>query len=97
MNWLLHCLPGDIASKSVVFDHCQTVLAPGGVVFGSTVLSSGVKHTPWSRLMMNKLNSEGVFSNLHDDREHLRDQLRKRFDALDVQVAGTVALFSARS
>ena len=47
--------------------------------------------------MMNKLNSEGVFSNLHDDLEHLRDQLRKRFDALDVQVAGTVALFSARS
>ena len=97
LNWLLHCLPGDIASKSVVLDHCKTVLAPGGVVFGSTVLNSGVKHTPWSRLMMNKLNSKGVFSNLHDDLEHLRDQLRKRFDALDVQVAGTVALFSARS
>jgi hypothetical protein len=21
LNWLLHCLPGDIATKSVVFDH----------------------------------------------------------------------------
>jgi SAM-dependent methyltransferase len=41
LNWLLHCLPGNIAAKSVVFDHAITVLAPGGVVFGSTVLSGG--------------------------------------------------------
>jgi ubiquinone/menaquinone biosynthesis C-methylase UbiE len=96
LNWLLHCLPGDIASKSVVFEHCRTVIAPGGVIFGSTVLNSGVTHTPWSRLLMRKLNREGIFSNLADDLEGLRDQLGKRFDRFHVEVVGTVALFSAR-
>jgi ubiquinone/menaquinone biosynthesis C-methylase UbiE len=96
LNWLLHCLPGEIASKSVVLDHGKTVVAPGGVIFGSTVLNGGVTHTPWSRLMMKKLNREGIFNNVDDDLEGLRDQLGKRFDRSHVEVVGTVALFSAR-
>ena len=96
LNWLLHCLPGDMASKSVVFDHCKTVLAPGGVVFGSTVLNGGVRHTRWSRWMMQKLNNDGVFSNLEDDLDGLKHELDLRFTRPVVNVVGTVALFSAR-
>lgn len=96
LNWLLHCMPGDIASKSVVFDHCKAVLAPGGVVFGSTVLTGGVRHTRRSRWMMRKLNDDGVFSNVEDDLEGLARELRSRFDSPALTVKGTVALFSAR-
>ena len=62
LNWLLHCLLGDLTTKCVVFDHCKAVLAPGSVVFGSTVLSGGVPHTKLSRWMMGRLNHDGTFS-----------------------------------
>jgi SAM-dependent methyltransferase len=97
LNWLLHCLPGDIATKSVVFDNCKTVLAPGGVVFGSTVLSRGVRHTRWSRWMMERLNRDGTFTNGDDDLDGLKTQLDQRFGSVQVEVVGAVGIFSART
>jgi SAM-dependent methyltransferase len=97
LNYLLHCLPGSIATKSVVFDHCKTVLAPGGVVFGSTVLSDGVRHSRWSRWMMERLNRDGAFSNRDDDLDGLQTQLDQRFDGAQVKVVGAVGIFSARA
>ena len=97
LNWLLHCLPGNIATKSVVFDHARTVLAPGGVVFGSTVLSGGVRHTRWSRWMMERLNRDGTFTNRDDDLVGLTTQLDQRFDSAQVEVVGAVGIFSART
>lgn len=95
LNWLLHCLPGDMATKSVVFDHCKTVLAPGGVVFGSTVLSGGVSQTRLSRWMMDRLNRDGTFSNRDDDIDSLKTQLDQRFDSAKIEVVGSVGIFSA--
>jgi SAM-dependent methyltransferase len=97
LNWLLHCLPGNMATKSIVFDHCKTVLAPGGVVFGSTVLNDGVRHTRWSRWMMRTLNRDGTFSNFDDDLDSLKAQLDERFDGAQVEVVGAVGIFSART
>jgi SAM-dependent methyltransferase len=97
LNWLLHCLPGTMATKAVVFDHCKEVLAPGGVVFGSTILNEGVRHTPWSRLMMRQLNRDGTFSNLGDDLDTVRTELSRRFDDTHVELAGAVGIFSARA
>jgi ubiquinone/menaquinone biosynthesis C-methylase UbiE len=97
LNWLLHCLPGNIATKSAVFDHCKTVLAPGGVVFGSTVLSGGVRHTRWSRWLMERLNRDGTFTNRDDDLDGLKTQLNQRFDSARVEVVGALGIFSARS
>lgn len=96
LNWLLHCMPGDIATKAVVFDHCKTVLAPGGVVFGSTVLNEGVPHNPFSRWMMNLLNRKGAFTNQDDDLDGLRRELDRRFRSVQIKV-GSVAILSARS
>jgi ubiquinone/menaquinone biosynthesis C-methylase UbiE len=96
MNWLLHCLPGDIATKSAVFDHCSTVLAPGGAIFGSTVLNRGVRHNAFSRWMMNLLNRRGAFTNLDDDLEGLKTELGRRFSSVEVKVVGSVAIFAAR-
>jgi len=98
LNWLLHCVPGDMTSKGAVFDHCHTVLAPGGVVFGSTVLTGGVPHTRFSRWMMDKLNDGNhSFSNRDDDLDTLTTQLDQRFRDTQVEVVGSVAIFSGRT
>lgn len=38
LNYLLHCLPGTLREKAVIFDHLRAVLAPGARVFGATIL-----------------------------------------------------------
>ena len=98
LNWLLHCIPGDMTTKAAVFDHCKTVLAPGGVIFGSTVLTGGVPHTRFSRWMMDQLNDRNeTFSNRHDDLDTLTIELDKRFRDAQVEVVGSVAIFSGRT
>jgi len=97
LNWLLHCIPGDMTSKGAVFDHCRTVLAPGGVVFGSTVLTGGVPHTRFSRWMLDQLNDRNeTFSNREHDLHTLTTQLDQRFRDTQVEVVGSVAIFSGR-
>jgi hypothetical protein len=46
LNYLLHCLPGNLASKSIVFERVKPLLGDGGVIFGSTILGEGVRHNP---------------------------------------------------
>jgi ubiquinone/menaquinone biosynthesis C-methylase UbiE len=97
LNWLLQCLPGDMTSKGVVFDHCRTVLAPGGVVFGSVVLTGGVEHTRFSRWWLDKLNRSGTVCNRDDDLDTLRAQLDQRLEDAQIEVVGSVAIFSGRA
>ena len=95
VNGLLHCLPGTIRTKSVVFDHLKPLLSPGGVVFGCTILNKGVKKSIPAQLTMNWLNFIKVFTNLQDDLEDLRTELSLRFQDNDVRVIGCMALFWA--
>lgn len=37
INAVIHCLPGTMSTKLVVFDHIKALLNPSGVVFGSTI------------------------------------------------------------
>jgi SAM-dependent methyltransferase len=96
MSLLLHCLPGTLRSKAVVFEHAQAVLAPGGIVFGATVLNEGVRHTPLSRAAMAALNRRGIFSNRDDTLQDLDAILRAAFDDYELRVHGTVGIFVAR-
>jgi ubiquinone/menaquinone biosynthesis C-methylase UbiE len=95
MSNLLHCVPGTLREKSVVFDHAQRVLAPGGTVFGATVLGSEDVHTERSMKVTKSLNENGDFSNLGDRREDLEAALAERFVTSEVEVEGAVALFTA--
>jgi len=96
INGLLHCLPGTIRTKSVVFDHFKPLLNPGGVIFGCTILNKGVKKSRPAQWTMNWLNRQKVFANLDDDLGDLREELSKRFRDNDVQVIGCMALFWGR-
>jgi SAM-dependent methyltransferase len=96
INYLLHCLPGDIDAKAAIFDHCRDVLAPGGVVFGATVLGEDDRHTAPSRAALAWLNHRGVFCNRADDLAGLERALDTRFTSSTVEIVGAVALFAAR-
>lgn len=95
LNYLLHCLPGDLQSKGCVFDHILPHLNSGGVVFGSTLLSRGVKRGFLARRLMALYNRKGIFHNEHDSLTDLEQSLNDRFDDVRVHVIGSVALFRA--
>jgi len=93
---LLHCLPGTMRTKRVVFENLKEVLKPGGTLFGCTILYRGVKRSPLGALYMNYLNACHVFTNRQDDLEGLKQNLAECFTESSVKVVGCVALFSAQ-
>jgi len=96
LNYLLHCLPGNLASKSIVFEHVKPLLRDGGVIFGSTILGEGVRHNPLAKKLMKIYNAKGIFSNLSDRQSDLEAGLKAHFDEYTIHIAGCVALFIAR-
>ena len=96
INFLLHCVPGDLSEKSAIFDHLKAVMHPNAVIFGSTILHVGVSPNWLAKRLMNTYNNKGVFSNLDDSAEGLKRELEARFSDVSVEVVGCVALFSAR-
>jgi SAM-dependent methyltransferase len=97
ISYLLHCLPGTIAAKSVAFDHLKSLMAPGAVIFGATLLQGGVKRSFAARRLMGFYNTKGIFSNSQDTLEGLRSALEMRFKDAVLEVAGSAALFSGRA
>jgi hypothetical protein len=96
LNYLLHCLPGTLARKAVVFDHLKPFLAPGAALFGSTLLGEGVERSSMARALMRFYNTKGIFSNEQDSLERLHCELAARFEQVRVEVVGCAALFTAR-
>ena len=96
LNYLLHCLPGNLASKSIVFEHVKPLLSDVGAIFGSTILGEGVRHNPLAKQLMKIYNAKGIFGNLSDRQSDLKAGLQAHFDEHTIHIAGCVALFSAR-
>jgi hypothetical protein len=96
LNYVLHCLPGDLAGKAVVFDHLKPLLAPGGVLFGSTILAAGTPRYLMARWLIDAYNRKGIFGNRHDSLEDLKSVLEQRFESWHIDTRGCVALFSAK-
>lgn len=95
MNYVLHCLPGPMRRKAAAIRNVAAVLEPGGVLFGATVLGTPELHTWLSRAALRANNRREVFDNLSDTEAGLREILSESFEAVDVDVVGTVAIFSA--
>ena len=96
LTYLLHCLPGDIRSKSVAFEHIRSVTNPGAAVFGATLLHDGVDRNWFARKVMARNNAHGIFSNVDDDLDGLRWVLAHHFYEPEIEVVGCVALFAGR-
>lgn len=96
MNYLLHCLPGDLAAKAPAVRHAAAQLRPGGSLFGATILGAGVRHNAFGRALMGVYNARGIFSNRRDSVEALQAVLAPELEDVEIQVIGRVALFAGR-
>lgn len=96
LNFVLHCLPGNLREKGVVFDHLRAVMNPGATIFGATLLTHGVQRNPAARLVMSIYNGKRVFCNTADSLDELREQLQQRFTDCRIETSGSAAIFSAR-
>ncbi|WP_299622139.1 methyltransferase [Pelagibius sp.] len=96
ITYLLHCLPGPMARKAAAFRHLKPYLAPGGVLFGATILGRGVPHNALGRKVMALYESKGIFGNAEDDEAGLRAALSDQFSEVALRLRGRVAIFTAR-
>lgn len=96
LYYLLHCLPGSLAQKGRVFAQLAPVLAPGGVLFGATILGDTAGHNRFGQRLMALYNRKGIFGNAHDTLADLERELRRHFARIELRQVGRVALFSAR-
>lgn len=95
LNYVLHCLPGSFGEKEKVIQHLKGVLAPEGVLFGSTILGSGVPLNAAAQAVLTLYNALGSFHNKHDTVEGIKKALAGNFRSVRVRVIGAVALFAA--
>ncbi len=92
---VIHCLPGSMPEKAIVFEHAHKALASGGVLFGATILGQGVEHNRLSRAVLRGSNRRGIVSTDNDSLKDLDAALGRVFDTHEIQVQGVIALFSA--
>lgn len=95
LNYVLHCLAGDMSHKSAVFQNLRPLLNPNGVLFGSTILGEGVPHNFLARKLRQGYNARGIFGNRHDNVDDLDAALAANFTAHAIEIRGCVALFHA--
>jgi hypothetical protein len=95
LTYVLHCLPGRMDEKLVAIDHLRPLMGKGAVLFGATILGSGIAPNRATRALLDLYNAKGVFNNREDDLDSLRDGLRQRFDEVEIESEGCVALFRA--
>ena len=92
---VLHCLPGPLSHKARAVANVAAVLAPTGVLFGSSILGTTGSHTWLSRRALDILNRRGTFDNLGDTQEGLSEILRASFDQVELTTIGSMAIFAA--
>lgn len=97
MNGVLHCLPGPIERKASAIQSVAAVLADGGVLFGGTIVVDAPAHTRLSRTLIRSNNRRGIFGNESDIMPAIRSLFEAEFCDVDVQLRGTMAVFTARA
>ena len=98
INYLLHCLPGNISSKAVVFQNLKPLLKQhGGVIFGTTILGKDIKRNFLAKKLMQVYNSKRIFANLEDNASDLESVLKANFRDYSIRVVGCVAFFVGRT
>ncbi len=97
MHYLLHCLPGSLQAKSVVFENVGPYLADKGVVFGSTILGKDSDAGFFAKKVMAFYNRKGFFDNRDDHLNDLISVLNGHFAEVSINMVGCVAVFACRS
>jgi len=95
LGGILHCLAGDLARKSVVFDNLAALTHTGTRIFGYTLVHDGVPARARRRLVAGFLNRMRYIDNRRDRVDDLRAALESRFVNSRIDLVGCMALFSA--
>ena len=95
LNGVIHCLPGPLPNKAAAIANVAAVLTPGGVLFGSSILGTSGRHTWLGRRILGANNRRGTFDNLGDTAEGLGEILGARFERVELETVGTMAIFAA--
>lgn len=95
INYVLHTMPGNMQRKVNVLRHARSYLNHGGILFGTTLLGSGIDANVLARALMRVYNHLKWFSNQQDTLPSLEEGLRKNFNRYQVQVIGPTAVFVA--
>ena len=95
LGGVLHCLAGDVAAKSVVFDNLAPLTASGTLIFGYTLVSNDVRRRARTRAVHGLLNRARVIDNRGDRLIDLQAALSTRFVDCRIDLVGCMALFSA--
>jgi len=96
MNYLIHCIPGNMDEKLKIFENVQKILLPNGIIFGSTLIFDENQNRIAKKLMQ-KYNEKGIFNNYHDSREGLEKNLAKYFNHFETQKIGSAILFTGQN
>jgi len=96
LNYVLHCLPGDMTIKARVFEHLRPLVGDEGVLFGSTILGAPPPQSGLASAVMGLYNRRGIFANRGDTLAGLEVALAGSFRKVEVSMRGSVALFAAR-
>ncbi|MFC3907517.1 class I SAM-dependent methyltransferase [Legionella dresdenensis] len=96
MNYLLHCLPGDMSFKSAAIENAVKMLKPGGTLFGATILANPELHNKISTALCGLYNRKGIFSNAMDTLQALEKALATSLTDVEITVVGCVALFKGK-
>ena len=95
LNGVLHCLPGPLPRKAAAIANVAAVLAPGGVLFGSTILGDSGRHTWLGRRILEANNRRGTFDNLGDTEAGLGEILEQSFERVELETVGSMTIFAA--
>jgi ubiquinone/menaquinone biosynthesis C-methylase UbiE len=93
MNYLLHCLPGTITEKMVVFENLYQLLNPGGVIFGATIIPDSSNASWIAKKLMKIYNKKGVFCNAGDNIQTFENLLSAQYENVELTVIGNAAQF----
>lgn len=96
INYLLHCLPGNMDEKSILFDNLKHILTPNGIISGSTILPDIGRNFASEKLMAH-YNKKGIFTNSKDSLEDLEKNLKEKFPDYSIDTYGCVTLFRAKN
>ncbi len=97
INYVMHCVPGSFKEKGIAFRHLQPLLAEDGILFGTTVLSEGVRKNLLARPFMWLMNYAGLFNNRQDNARDLKEYLETHFQLLQFEVVGVTAYFAVKN
>ncbi len=93
IQFLIHCLPGSMQEKSIIFKHLLPYLHDDAVLFGSTILGAEIEKNWLANKMMALYNRQGIFCNTKDTLAQLREGLETYFAEVDIHIKGAVAVF----